>query len=251
MKEVNYRLGTTSYIYPADVLDNVRLLKDEFDDIEIVLFESDSKLDIETLRALKNIKREHDISYTVHLPIDLDLCSDVDSVRNNAVCKNIEIIKMVNYIEPLYYIAHLRMNKDKNFEDWQENAGKSLNEIIRNTSLTREYICLENLDYPIEWLSFFLDSGFSLCFDIGHILMYGFELEKNFKKYISRTKIIHLYGTGEKGLHGSLMKKDMDMLSRLINSVGEADYKGVMTLEVFSRLDLDNSLEIIKELGEG
>ena len=36
-----FRLGTTSYIIPADILPNVRYLADKVDDIELVLFEAD------------------------------------------------------------------------------------------------------------------------------------------------------------------------------------------------------------------
>ncbi len=36
-----FRLGTTSYIIPADILPNVRYLADKVQDVELVLFEVD------------------------------------------------------------------------------------------------------------------------------------------------------------------------------------------------------------------
>ncbi|NTW10257.1 MAG: sugar phosphate isomerase/epimerase, partial [Chlorobiaceae bacterium] len=36
-----FRFGTTSYIIPADIIPNVKFLKEKVDDIELVLFESD------------------------------------------------------------------------------------------------------------------------------------------------------------------------------------------------------------------
>ncbi len=38
-----FRLGTTSYIIPADLMTNVRLLSPLVDDIELVLFEADDE----------------------------------------------------------------------------------------------------------------------------------------------------------------------------------------------------------------
>jgi hypothetical protein len=36
-----FRLGTSSYIIPDEILPNIQYLKDLVDDVEIVLFESD------------------------------------------------------------------------------------------------------------------------------------------------------------------------------------------------------------------
>ncbi len=36
-----FRLGSTSYVYPDDILPNVRKLMSSVDDIELVLFEVD------------------------------------------------------------------------------------------------------------------------------------------------------------------------------------------------------------------
>ena len=50
-----FRLGTTSYIIPGELLPNVNFLADKVDDIELVLFESDEITnlpDAATVRAL-------------------------------------------------------------------------------------------------------------------------------------------------------------------------------------------------------
>ncbi len=72
-----YRVGTTSYILPDEILPNVRFLADRVDDIELVLFEIDegrSNLPTpEQVRELAVLALEHQLSYTVHLPLDLRL----------------------------------------------------------------------------------------------------------------------------------------------------------------------------------
>jgi hypothetical protein len=68
-----FRLGTTSYIIPEEILPNVLFLADKVDDIELVLFESDefSNLpDETTVKRLKEIADRSDLTYTIHLPLD-------------------------------------------------------------------------------------------------------------------------------------------------------------------------------------
>ena len=60
-----FRLGTTSYIIPADILPNVRYLADKVDDIELVLFKADnySNLPSEALvKKLRRIAADHALS---------------------------------------------------------------------------------------------------------------------------------------------------------------------------------------------
>ena len=73
------RIGTTSYIYPADILPNVKQLTDQIDDIELVLFEVDDQNNLpnsQTINELIRIAAAHDLTYTVHLPLDLKLAND-------------------------------------------------------------------------------------------------------------------------------------------------------------------------------
>jgi hypothetical protein len=41
-QDIPFRIGTTSYIYPDDILPNVHRLKGKIDDIELVLFEANN-----------------------------------------------------------------------------------------------------------------------------------------------------------------------------------------------------------------
>ena len=72
-----FRIGTTSYIIPADILPNVEYLAPLVDDVQLVLFETDehgSNLPDATLRQrLADLAAQYGITYTVHLPLDLRL----------------------------------------------------------------------------------------------------------------------------------------------------------------------------------
>ena len=74
MNEKKLRVGTTSYILPDDILPNVRHLAPLVDDVELVLFESEGMSnfpDGSTINELASLASEHDLSYTVHFPLDI------------------------------------------------------------------------------------------------------------------------------------------------------------------------------------
>ncbi|MDH3981787.1 MAG: sugar phosphate isomerase/epimerase, partial [Kiritimatiellaceae bacterium] len=75
-KQFPFRLGTTSYILRDYILPNVRYLKDKVDMIELLVFETDEQSNYPTkdeVKELLDIASEHDLTYTVHLPIDIHL----------------------------------------------------------------------------------------------------------------------------------------------------------------------------------
>ena len=75
-----FRLGTTSYIIPDDLLPNARYLAGKVRDMELILFEVDdgpSNLPApEVIEELSRLASQHDLTYTVHLPLDLKLGED-------------------------------------------------------------------------------------------------------------------------------------------------------------------------------
>ena len=93
MKKLNhlpFRLGTTSFIVPADLLTNVRFLAGRVRDIEVLLFEVDDGDNAlpgpEVWVELAELARAHDLTYTIHLPLDLQLAGD-DALRTGSLEK--------------------------------------------------------------------------------------------------------------------------------------------------------------------
>jgi sugar phosphate isomerase/epimerase len=72
-----FRIGTTSYIIPDEIIPNVRYLAGLVDDIELVLFEVDegpnNLPDAAAIKELQSLAARHQLTYTVHLPLDLQL----------------------------------------------------------------------------------------------------------------------------------------------------------------------------------
>jgi hypothetical protein len=70
-----FKIGTTSFIYPASYTQNVTMLAPYVDEIELLLFESapDSLPSIHEIKKLLSLSKEFDLTYNVHLPIDISL----------------------------------------------------------------------------------------------------------------------------------------------------------------------------------
>jgi len=105
-----FRLGTTSYIVPDDIIPNVRMLAPVIDDIELILFESDeisNYPDPETIQTLKSLAVENTLTYTIHLPLDIQLGSPDEAERIRSVNKCIRAVSRTEALAPFAYIVHL------------------------------------------------------------------------------------------------------------------------------------------------
>jgi sugar phosphate isomerase/epimerase len=104
-----FRLGTTSYIIPADLMTNVRFLAPYVDDIELVLFEADDESNLpdeKTISTLHEIACSNDLSYTVHLPLGLLLGAVDEEERRRSVKKALHIVELTSPLNPAAYVVH-------------------------------------------------------------------------------------------------------------------------------------------------
>ncbi len=242
---MNYKIGTTSYIYPENVLYNIKKLKDEVDDIELLFFEQGYSIDKSELNEIKRIRDSYGLSYTVHLPLDLQLGDSDKGIRERSVNEVKRIINQVLILEPEAYICHINRSGFDNI-CLEKNSREAMENIIESFSLKPEKICLENLDYPLELLDGIVgDLGLSICLDIGHLMKYGYSVEKYISKYINKSRVLHLYGVQDDGCHGSLNKMNTELMEWIKRYLKSSEYDGVVTLEVFSEQDLNESIELI------
>jgi hypothetical protein len=83
-----FQLATTSYIFPDQIIPNVIRLSPFFDEIELVLFESegqDNLPDDVQLSALINFSLHQEVNFNVHLPIDIFLGDESEEVRSQGI----------------------------------------------------------------------------------------------------------------------------------------------------------------------
>ena len=129
-----FRLATTSYIFPADILPNIRCLGRYFDEMELVLFESGQENNLPTpgeVREMARLASDLDLTYNVHLPADL-FFGDPDPALRRKFCETaFSFYERTLPLAPTSYILHLDSRKaDETVEPdgsaWRDRVCESL-----------------------------------------------------------------------------------------------------------------------------
>ncbi|MDD5475264.1 MAG: cobamide remodeling phosphodiesterase CbiR [Syntrophales bacterium] len=251
-----FRLGTTSYVIPADLQSNVTFLADKVDDIELVLFESDeiSNLpDASTLLALRDTADRHNLTYTIHLPLDTWMGHADASVRRQSVEKCMRVIDLTRALNPFAYIVHFHGDSRGKFPSpemmrWKDGHRRAVERLVQVVS--PEDLCVETLDYPYSLIDDIVsDYGLSICLDIGHQLLCGAKPFEYLDLYLPRTRVIHIHGVEKKQDHLSLAFLPDGLLAGITNRLGEgAQTTRVLTIEIFDKGAFNESLILMRRL---
>jgi sugar phosphate isomerase/epimerase len=248
-----FRLGTTSYIYPDHIVPNVVKLAPFLDEIELVLFESeglDNYPDETQMKDLMSLSIHQGVDFNIHLPIDIFLGDKNEEVRFRGISVVKKVIERTRCLKPSLYTLHFDL-RDKNgreetdIEAWRRRILRSSEEMT-GRGIEPKRIAIETLSYPFEWIEDIVkEFGFSICLDIGHMLIYSQDIPRYLKKYLPQTSIIHLHGV-ENGVDhlgiDRLNGKIVDLILLKLQS-----FTGILSMEVFSFADLKNSLEVLEQ----
>ena len=248
-----FRIGTTSYIIPADILPNVEYLAPLVDDVELVLFETDeygSNLPDAALCArLAGLAAAHALTYTVHLPLDLRL-GDGGDEGHVSLRKARRVVEATGSLAPYAYVLHLdgrallEGTSPSELAHWQDNARRAL-EILCAWAGEPARVCVENLERwdPEAFAPVVTALGVGRTIDIGHLWLQRVDPLIHLARWIDRTRVIHLHGIGERD-HQSLAHVPAARLDPVVRFLAER-FDGVLTLEVFSQADLEESLQVL------
>jgi sugar phosphate isomerase/epimerase len=257
MKIYPFRLGTTSYIIPDDILPNARYLAGQVRDMELILFEVDDGPNNlpspEVIHELSQIANQHDLTYTVHLPLDLKLGED-GSERDQSLVKARRVIDCTCGLDPWAYVLHLdgkavRTSTDaKRIKRWQDQSVRAL-EIVSEWAGRAEKLAVENLEtYPLDFIQPVLDRiPVSRCVDVGHLWLDGHDPLPYLLAALPRTRVIHIHGIAERD-HHSLAFMPQEKVSAVFEELLRANYEGVLTLEMFSEEDFLSSLDVLEKM---
>jgi sugar phosphate isomerase/epimerase len=252
-----FRLGTTSYIIPDDILPNARYLAGKVRDIELILFEVDDGPNnlpsAEVIDELSKIAQENDLTYTVHLPLDLKLGED-GSERDQSLVKAKRVIDCTRRLDPWAYVMHLDGKAVRTSTDvelirrWQDQSVRAL-EIVSAWAGSPEKLAVENLEtYPLDFIQPVLDrSPVSRCVDIGHLWLDGHDPVPYLQAALPRVRVIHMHGIAERD-HRSLAFMPQENVRAVWDELVHVRYDGVLTLEIFSEADFLSSIEVIERL---
>lgn len=248
MTERLFRLGSTSYVYWDDILPNVRQLGPFVDDVELVLFESGEHCNLPdraTIAELIYQASVHNLTYTVHLPLDLRIAPG-----DHSLLLARKIVDLTHPLQPFAYVAHLDARdplQTGQWGPWREDVLDGLEQLGQAID-GMERLCLENLEqWPYEEMLPILERvPVSFCLDIGHLWLQRRDPVPCIEQLAPRMRVVHLHGIAERD-HKSLWCVDRQSLYAVLDALMSVGFKGVVTLEVFSTEDFFPSRRLVLE----
>jgi sugar phosphate isomerase/epimerase len=266
-----FRLGSTSYVIPDDILPNVRHLSDLVDDIELVLFESDECSNLpppQSVAEMKQAAEDAGLTYTVHLPLDTRLGSASEGERSASVAKCRRVFDLMAPLAPLAWILHLHGDRrgSRPTDDparWLDRNRRSLSELLSEVASRR--VCVETLDYDLEWTGLpgpaagdrgrgvagiIEDHDLSVCIDVGHLLVAGRDVGACVDRWMDRARVFHVHGVRPGGRdHADLGALPPGLLEDLAHRLSRCTdgHVRVVTMEVFGEDDFVRSMRVVRE----
>ncbi|NBK26560.1 MAG: sugar phosphate isomerase/epimerase, partial [Spirochaetia bacterium] len=202
MNEKKLRVGTTSYILPDDILPNVRHLAPLVDDVELVLFESEGMSnfpDASTIATLSDLAEEHDLSYTVHFPLDIFPGSPEKQVRQKCVDTLLRVMELTESLNPFGYVLHLTPDsygREPSLDTprWLDGLDWTVEQVLSQSRVESRMLCAETLSYHFSVVDELVRRhDLSVTLDIGHIWLMGYSMEENLSSLLDRTRVCHLH----------------------------------------------------------
>lgn len=265
-KKWPFKLGTTSFIDPGPILPNVTILGPLFDEIELLVFESrpfmtaDGPVPVlpgrEEIDALARLSKETRVTYNVHLPVDVSMTHPSETQRRLAVETIRQVLILCAPLKPSTHTLHLEFGVGDapivldEIKRLQDRAVESLERLSALVGGIRN-ISIETLSYPPEYLFPILDAlDVSLCIDAGHLIKYGYDIVPLFERYGHRVPLMHLHGVDfshedpkdHQGLGCTPENRFISTLKVL------RQFQGVVSLEVFNRAHLMDSVEFLHQV---
>lgn len=244
----HFRTGCPSYIYPADILSNVRKLASCVDAVEIVLFESSRPENLpsgETCKELASIGAGENLSYIIHLPLDCRLGHSEREIRKYGAETFMTYIDATSAVNPESYIIHFDPSgRGDGIDTWKNRLQEGMAEVCDTTGLTSD-IAVEMLEYPFEDTAEIVESlGLSVCFEAGHLLLAEKNLVQYYESFKNRISVMHVHGVFQEKAHfpPDVMKPaDIEDLQNILER-----FTGIVIFEVFSCEYLRRTIEYMK-----
>ena len=246
-----FSLSTTSFIYPDDYIPNVNLLGPYVDEIELLLFESnhtESLFSVSVIDELCRLASDLNIGYNIHLPTDVSLSAQDISQQRKAVDTFKNIIQRMLPLAATTFSLHIPYDEGDHetmtINTWRDRVRSNLERLLSG-GLDGQAISIETLDYPFDMIEdIILDLNLSICMDVGHLILNGYNFEDLFNRFISRISVIHLHGVENNQDHLSLDRLEQHYINPIIEILKR--YAGIVSLEVFSYNNLNPSLHVLE-----
>lgn len=250
-----FRIGTTSYIVPADLLPNAEFLAPQVQDMQLVLFDvpgGPSNLPSPAvIAALAALGRARDLTYTVHLIHDVRLLDD-DGMPSVALAKAQQVIDLTLPLDPLAWVCHLdgrsvrQLPPDsQQWGTWAMQTAAALAQVCAWAEVGGR-VAVENLEgYPPDFVvPVVARTPAGRCLDVGHLWLDGVDPLPYLEAALPQLRVLHLHGVEPQRRtdHRSLAHADSSQLDAVVGRLVAAGYSGVVCLEIFEEEDFHSSL---------
>lgn len=258
-----FRVGTTSYILPDDLLPNAEYLAPRVQDMQLVLFDvpagPSNVPSPAVVTALAALGRARDLSYTVHLIHDVRLY-DEDDTPSVALAKAQEVIDLTRPLDPLALVCHLDGRSVRHmypgglpgsaydpvqWTNWWMQSVTALEQVCAWAG-DGGRVAVENLEgYPPDFVTpVVARTAAGRCLDVGHLWLDGIDPLPHLDAALPRLRVLHLHGVEPRRRtdHCSLAHADPVQLDAVVGRLVAAGYNGVVCLEIFEEDDFHSSL---------
>lgn len=244
-----FKIGSPSYIYPDHIIPNVKMLAPYLDEIEILLFESkpDSLPSQSDIQILATIAQESEISYNIHLPVDISVTHPDQRQRNAAIDILKKIFDLTAPLNPDTYTLHFPFEEaltQQNISKWKNRAIESLTDLFSH-HIPSHILSIETLNYPFSILDDIIQIfDVMICMDIGHLICHGYDVLDFYDQHKNRISIIHLSGVDGHKDHLALNRMPCSHMNNIVKLLD--DFHQILSIEVFSYNDLKDSLDFLE-----
>ncbi|MEF8942836.1 MAG: cobamide remodeling phosphodiesterase CbiR [Desulfohalobiaceae bacterium] len=231
--QLPWTIAAPSFVWPARVGENCHRLKNMVDEVAVTLFETRGSLEY-TDEDLPPDLAGLDLSYNVHLPLDLPWTEGAEEVYGNIRA----LAAKMDFLRPHSFVLH------------PPGDDRELERLIHLWSGSRnpESLSLENVegdDLRDHW-PLIRETGCRVCLDLGHLLAYGQESLLETPGLLGQTSVLHLYAPGPNGEHDTLSRLDDHGFRLLQHVLHNMPASSVIVLELFHPEKFSESLDIFR-----
>jgi sugar phosphate isomerase/epimerase len=254
-----FRLGTTSYIVPDDLIPNAEYLAGCIQDMQLVLFDlPDGPSNMPTpadVARLAAIGAARDLTYTVHLIHDL-AAPDAQG-HSLSLASAQQVIDLTRPLAPHAWVSHLDGRSvrtcapdDPALHAWQGATATALAQVCAWAG-DPEAVAVENLEgYAPDFVApVVARTAAGRCVDVGHLWLDGVDPLPHLAAALPRLRVVHLHGVqveaGTRRDHASLAHTPPAALDPVLAWLLEVGFGGVLCLEVFGAEDFAGSLAAV------
>jgi sugar phosphate isomerase/epimerase len=262
MRPVTLRLGATSYVVEAGLVENAAHLATRVQDMQLVLFDlpdGPSNLpDAATVAELARIAAHTGLTYTVHLTMDVTSL-EAGEVSNPSLDKAQDVMGRCAILQPHAYVLHLDGRDLRaagypaaDAAAWHVGMARSLVRLATWAGgATR--LAVENLEgYPPALVTPSARAAAAArCVDVGHLWLDGHDPLPSMAQAGDQLRVVHLHGVDQAAAaardHRGLDRAEPEALDAVVAWLCDHRYDGVVTLEVFGPADFTTSLVAFEE----